>query len=75
MRRALREQPQSRGEVVGVIDPARLYDTDACMTFAGFGVKSLREFREAGKLKHHVGPNGRHWYRGEDLIRVIVEAK
>lgn len=75
MRRALLEQPQSRGEVVGVIDPARLYDTDACMAYAGIGVKALREWREAGKIKTHVGPGGRQWYRGADLIRVIAEAK
>lgn len=70
MRRALKPVPSSRGEVVGVIDPQRLYDTDAVMSYAGIGEVKLRELREAGKIVGHKGIGGRIWYRGHDLIAV-----
>jgi hypothetical protein len=75
MRRALKPVPSVRGEVVGVIDPRLLYDTDACMAYAGIGELKLRELREAGSLKAHKGIGGRNWYRGEDLIALIMESK
>jgi hypothetical protein len=72
MRRALKPVPSSRGEVVGVIDPRLLYDTDAVMAFAGIGEVKLRELKEAGRIECHKGIGGRLWYRGEDLIALIV---
>ena len=74
MRRALKPVQSSRGEVVGVIDPARLYDTDAVMTYAGIGREKLHELRQAGLLKAFKGIGGRNWYRGSDLIEVLTEA-
>ena len=75
MRRSLKPVPSVRGEVVGVIDPRLLYDTDACMAYAGIGELKLRELRDAGLLKAHKGIGGRNWYRGEDLISVLTETK
>lgn len=71
MRRALKPVPSSRGEVVGVIDPRLLYDTDAVMAFAGIGEGKLRELKEQKRIKGHKGIGGRVWYRGSDLIAVI----
>lgn len=72
MRRALKPVPSSRGEVVGVIDPRLLYDTDAVMSFAGIGEVKLRELKEDGRIRGHKGVGGRVWYRGEDLIALIT---
>lgn len=72
MRRALKPVPSSRGEVVGVIDPRLLYDTDAVMAFAGIGEVKLRELKEANRIRGYKGHGGRLWYRGEDLISLIV---
>lgn len=72
MRRALKPVPSNRGEVVGVIDPHLLYDTDAVMAFAGIGDGKLRELKEAGKIRGHKGIGNRIWYRGADLIAVLT---
>lgn len=75
MRRSLKPVASSRGEVVGVIDPRRLYDTDACMAYAGIGELRLRELRDDGAITAYKGAGGRNWYRGEELIAAIVEGK
>jgi hypothetical protein len=72
MRRALKPVPSSRGDVVGVIDPRLLYDTDAVMAFAGIGEVKLRELKESGQLQCHKGIGNRLWYRGADLIELIT---
>jgi hypothetical protein len=69
MRRALKSQ--SRGEVVGVIDPRLLYDTAAVMAYAGIGELTLREWKKQKLLEGLRSAGGRVWYRGSDLIRVI----
>lgn len=58
------------GDVLGVLTPGALYDTDAVMRHAGIGELKLREERRAGRLRT-VAYNGRNWYRGEDLIGLI----
>ena len=63
---------RSRGDVVGIIDPQLLYDTQAVMEHAGIGEIKLRELKQKGQLKGYPGPGGRVWYRGQDLIEVIL---
>jgi hypothetical protein len=68
-----RKTERRNGDVLGVITPGALYDTDAVYAHAGIGEIKLREVRKAGLLK--MKPyNGRNWYRGEDLIALIEQA-
>lgn len=69
-----RRPERSRGDVLGVIDPRLLYDTDAVMAHAGIGEEKLLEERRAGRLTAHKGYGGRNWYRGEDLIGLITQS-
>lgn len=62
----------ARGDVIGVIDPDLLYDTEAVMTYAGIGEVALREEKRAGRITGYVGRGGRIWYRGADLIALIT---
>lgn len=62
------------GDVIGVIDPRNLYDTQAVMKHAGIGEVRLREERKAGRITVHKDSSGRQWYRGEDLIALITSA-
>lgn len=72
MRRAIKPVPSARGEVVGVIDPRLLYDTDAVMSFAGIGEVKLRQLKDRGLIVGHKGIGNRIWYRGSDLIELIA---
>jgi hypothetical protein len=63
---------RERIDVLGIIDPRLLYDTDAVLQATGIGEVMLREERKAGRLKAYKGHGGRNWYRGEDLIELIV---
>jgi hypothetical protein len=63
---------RERVQVLGIIDPQKLYDTDAVMHATGIGEVTLREERKAGRLKAYKGHGGRNWYRGQDLIALIV---
>lgn len=58
------------GDVLGVIRPGELYDTDAVMRHAGIGEGKLLDERRAGRL-HEFLYNGRNWYQGEELIALI----
>lgn len=64
--------PRSRGDVVGVIDPRLLYDTEAVMAYAGIGEIALRDEKKAGRIKGYRGKGGRMWYRGQDIIDLIT---
>lgn len=65
-----RKTERRNGDVLGVITPGALYDTDAVYHHTGIGEIKLRAVREQGLLK--MKPfNGRNWYRGEDLIALI----
>ncbi len=66
----LRKTERRIGDVLGVIMPGALYDTDAVMRHAGIGEVRLRQERRAGRLSMRAY-NGRNWYRGEDLISLI----
>lgn len=67
-----RTTARPRGQVLGIIRPGELLDTAAVMRRCGIGENKLFELRASGALKPHPF-NGRNWYRGEDLIRVITE--
>jgi hypothetical protein len=65
-----RKTDRRAGDVLGVITPGALYDTDAVMRHAGIGEGKLLDERRAGRLQMRPY-NGRNWYRGEDLIALI----
>jgi hypothetical protein len=72
-RRAHQPAASLRGQVLGIIDPRNLYDTDACMAHAGIGEEKLRKWKAAGAIEGIRTDSGRVWYRGEDLIRAIEQ--
>jgi hypothetical protein len=65
-----RKTERRMGDVLGVIEPGAMYDTDAVFRHAGIGELKLREERKNGRLKA-TAYNGRNWYRGQDLIALI----
>jgi hypothetical protein len=70
----VRKTDRRVGEVIGVIRPGELLDTDAVFEVAGIGRVQLAELRRAGKIEPRKFAN-RNWYKADDIIALILEAK
>lgn len=70
-----RKTERRMGDVIGVIRPGELYDTNRVFDHTGIGEVKLRQVTREGRLKP-LYFNGRNWYRADDLIALIEsEAK